>query len=63
MAKSHRRSKPDWHVASLRDKSAARADLLNDLERKITALRNRSTHEKRSEKERVLRRAVGGLLV
>jgi tetratricopeptide (TPR) repeat protein len=50
-------------MAGLRDNGAARADLRNELERKIVALRDRSTHEKRPEKIRVLRRALGGLLV
>jgi predicted esterase len=50
-------------MAGLRDNGAARADLRNELERKIGALRDRSTHEKRPEKIRVLRRALGGVFV
>jgi tetratricopeptide (TPR) repeat protein len=50
-------------MSAMRDNSAARADLRNDLERKIIALRERSTREKHAEKVRVLRRALGGLLV
>ena len=50
-------------MASLRENAAARVDTRNDLERQITALRERSTREKRPEKQRVPRRALGGLLV
>ena len=50
-------------MSAMRDNGAARTDLRNDLERKIIALRERSTHEKHAEKVRVLRRALGGLLV
>jgi Tfp pilus assembly protein PilF len=47
----------------LHDNGGARTDLRSDLERKIAILRDRSTREKRPEKQRVLRRALGGLLV
>ena len=50
-------------MAALRENGTARADLRNDLERKIDTLRDRSTHEKRPEKVRVFRRALAGLLI
>jgi tetratricopeptide (TPR) repeat protein len=50
-------------MAALHNNGGARTDLRSDLERKIAILRDRSTREKRPEKQRVLRRALGGLLV
>jgi predicted esterase len=50
-------------MASLRENADTRVDTRNDLERQIIALRDRCAREKRPEKQRVLRRALGGVLV
>ncbi len=48
---------------SIRDASTSRSDVVSQTAQKIDELRMRATHEKHPDKERVLRRALGGVLV
>jgi len=50
-------------LASLRQDSSNRADIHNTVEQQIVDLRNRTEHEKRAEKLRVLRRALAGVFI
>jgi len=50
-------------LSSLRELSTPRAETRSQIEQNIIALRERAGHEKRPDKVRVLKRALGGILV